>query len=255
MPERRWSARLPAVPEQPTAVSRSRGWVPVSQEPGHALAALDDEELLGYRLRVLLGPTSRFGARYFALFLCDRDGRLTEKPILSGLHHSGPLPSYNWIEVAQTNAHLSFPNQSAVEIDEPALGRLFEMLLEFLPPGGHLMVEYDSPQRAETARALAQGVPAVATPLGELLFRVGFGARFKDWQIAEGGAEGPRKLQAYKSPSSTEELRWRREAAQEVDGFLRKPASTLQVVRAARARAEALLPLLASDEPSPPPGN
>jgi hypothetical protein len=103
------------------------------------------------------------------------------------------------------------------------------------------MVEYDSPQRADTARDLAHNVPALATPLGEALFRAGCGARFKDWQIAEGGAEGPRKLQAYKPLTGEHARRWRLEASDELQAFLGRADSTAS---AARGRAEALLPLL-----------
>lgn len=207
--------------------------------------ALDSQELAGGRLRVLLGRTSRFGARYFVLLLETPGGRLSQEPVLSGLHHSGPLPSYNWVEVAETNDRVTLADRASVAIDADQNEHLFRLLFDVLPPGGHLMVEYDSAARAETARALAQGVPAVATPLGEFLFRLGFGARFKDWQIAEGGSEGPRKLQAYKPPTPADARRWRAEAARDLEAFLRRPAATSDVVRGAQRRAAALLPLLA----------
>jgi hypothetical protein len=230
-------------------VHRPGSWMPVDREPDHPLSSLDGEELAGNRLSVLLGPTSRFGARYFALFLTDTDGRLSREPVLNGLHNSGPLPSYNWIEVAETYDRVTLPDGSHVDISDVDLERLFSLLLRLLPLGGHLMVEYDSPQRAETARALALGVPALASPLGEMLFRVGFGAHLKDWQIAEGGREGPRKLQAYKSPSPEDTRRWEQGAVRQLEAFLQEPAPTSDLVRAARERAAALLPLLATEEP------
>ena len=103
------------------------------------------------------------------------------------------------------------------------------------------MVEYDSPERAETAVGLAHGVPAIATPLGQQLFRIGFGAYFKDWQIAEGGAEGPRKLQAYKPAAEEDVQRWRRAATRELQAFLGAPPPSSDVVRKARERGKALL--------------
>ena len=235
---------------EPTDVVSSRRWVPVSQEPMHPLASLEDVPLAGHRLQVLLGPTSRFGARYFALFLRDADGRPTLERVLNGLHRSGPLPSYNWVEVAETKERIALSDANYLEINPTEFERLFGLLFALLPPGGHLMVEYDSPQRAETARGLALGVPPLATPLGELLFRVGFGAHFKDWQIAEGGSEGPRKLQAYKSPSEGVARRWRREAAHQLEVFLQRTPAASDIVRAARERGKALLPLLTSDEPT-----
>lgn len=212
-------------------------WIPIANEPDHPLATLEDQKVAGQRLRVILGPTSRFGARYFAVAV-EANGALS-RPVLRGLHRSGPLPSYNWVEVAETNEAAVFEDGRRVEIGQSGVARLFALLVDLLPAGGHLMVEYDSPQRAETARDLAHNVPALATPLGELLFRAGCGARFKDWQIAEGGAEGPRKLQAYKPLTDEHAQRWRREAAQELRTYLDRADSA-----AARRRAEALLPLL-----------
>jgi hypothetical protein len=202
----------------------------VAPERDHPLAALEGGELGGGALRVLLGPTSRFGARYFALRL--RRGA-DETLVLSGLHRSGPLPSYNWIEVAETQG-----------VDGEALDGLFRLLLSVLPPGGHIMVEYDSDQRAETAEALAHNVPHVASPLGTTLFRAGFGAHFKDWQIAEGGSEGPRKLQAYKPLSADDARRWRERAALALAEFVDAPDGGSKVVARAKERARELLPLL-----------
>lgn len=232
----RVAAPTTVVPAVEDASARLRSMTPIDvsawtpPESDHPLAALEGRELAGGELRVLLGPTSRFGARYFALLL--RRGA-AEATVLSGLHRSGPLPSYNWIEVAETHG-----------LDDEALDRLFALLLGVLPAGGHIMVEYDSGQRAETAEALAHNVPHVASPLGAALFRAGFGAHFKDWQIAEGGSEGPRKLQAYSPLSPDDARRWRERAALALEEFLERPAGGSEVVARAKVRAERLLPLL-----------
>ncbi len=220
-------------------------WIPLSQEPGHPLAALEAVELAGHPLSVLLGPTSRFGARYFALKLADANGEPSQQAVLTGMHNSGPLITYNWIEVAETNDRVTLADGGTVEISPADQECLFGLLLALLPAGGHIMVEYDSPQRAETARALALNVPAIASPLGALLFRIGCGAHFKDWQIAEGGSEGPRKLQAYKPLSPDDAIRWKREAVRLLEAFIARPPSSSDVVRAARERAQTLLPSLA----------
>jgi hypothetical protein len=211
--------------DQPS--SRYERWTSIADEPDHPLAALDGRQLATAELRVVLGRKSRYGARYFALLLAGASGALTDEATLTGLHNQGPLPSDNWIEVAETNAVVRIPGQGDIAMSEADFVRLFALFFDLLPPGGHVMVEYDSPQRAETARALAQNVPPIASPLGEFLFRAGFGPLFKDWQIAEGGAEGPRKLQAYETLSTEQRERW-----------------SADVVRAACARAEALLPEL-----------
>lgn len=230
-----------ARPPIPSPAGRTGVWTPVVEEPSHPLAALEGAPLAGGRLSVFLGRQSRFGARYFLLLLSDSDGALSEAPVLSGLHHSGPLPSYNWVEVAETNAEAPFPGGRVVTVSADEQQRLFRLLLDLLPPGGHLMVEYDSPQRAETARALALAVPPIATALGALLFRIGFGARFKDWQIAEGGSEGPRKLQAYKPVSEEHAHGARDDATATLRAFLESSTSETEVVAAARTRAAELL--------------
>ena len=227
-------------------MAQSQAWIPVSEEPDHPLAALDGQKLGSAVLSVRLGPSSRFGARYFAVHL-RRDSGESLEPILSGLHHSGPLLSYNWVEVAETRTQVSFPGGEALELADGDIERLFALLLGVLPPGGHIMVEYDSAQRAETAEALAHNVPAIASPLGSMLFRVGCGAHFKDWQIAEGGSEGPRKLQAYKPLTPADAARWRERAARDLEAFLARPATGSPAAAAARRRAAELLPVLRSD--------
>jgi len=46
------------------------------------------------------------------------------------------------------------------------------------------------------------------------------GASFKDWYIAEGGSEGPRKLQGYKAPDRQHAQRKANEMALELKAFL-----------------------------------
>ena len=229
------------MPEREFTLGRGReSWAPVSDSPDHPLAALEGKPLAGGRLLVTLGPHSRFGARYFRLLVEGPAGTAADEPVLIGLHNTGPYPSYNWVEVAATKERLTMAG-SDFEIGLQGIERLFQLLFELLPPGGHLMVEYDSPERAETATGLAHGVPAIATPLGEQLFRIGFGAYFKDWQIAEGGAEGPRKLQAYKPAAEADVQRWRSAATRELQAFLTGQAPSSDVVSKARERGKALL--------------
>jgi hypothetical protein len=65
------------------------------------------------------------------------------------------------------------------------------------------MVSYEGEQEIhrETLLSLAGGVPPAATPLGYLLVLGGFG-HVKDWYLAEGGMEGPRKLWGEKAPDA-----------------------------------------------------
>jgi hypothetical protein len=124
--------------------------------------------------------------------------------MVTGLHNQGRYSSYNWIEIISLSSRVSFGSVEQV-LDFPPNGlteQLFQYLADLIPPGGHMMVEYDSPEQQDTAHSLAQGIPPVATPLGYILFLTGCGAGFKDLYFAEGGSEGPRKLQGYKALNS-----------------------------------------------------
>jgi hypothetical protein len=66
-------------------------------------------------------------------------------------------------------------------------------------------VAHESSFHWETQLCLMKGVPPVCTAPGELLFQTGF-RLVKDWYLAEGGHEGPRKLWGEK-PSSESDLR------------------------------------------------
>jgi hypothetical protein len=137
----------------------------------HPLRRLDGRPLAGGRLRLFPGPTSRYGALYFSLHL-ERDGSLSSEPVLVALHHSGPYPSYNWIEVAQLNDEISFEASDSgppLTLGVAGLHRLMALLGQLIPPGGHLMTEYESPRWTLTARALNLGAPPAATELGDLL--------------------------------------------------------------------------------------
>jgi hypothetical protein len=140
---------------------------------------------------------NNIGARYFRLCLTAKDGRLSRQPVIEGLHNGGAFPAYNWLEVARYNPRLEFDGE-AIDLTETGLDRrLFCLLGVLLPPGGHLMVEYDSHSQRVTERILGLGYPPLTTPLGSLLLAAGCRS-FRDWYIPEGGREGPRKLQGFK---------------------------------------------------------
>ncbi len=179
----------------------AKGW---SLPGGHALAGLHNQRLGAYRLVALLGPKNNVGSRYFQLFLADlptgqagAEGRLARETLALGLHNSGPFPAYNWVELIRYEAAPTFGEQAVDLAGEGLDLPLFQMLSALVPPGGHLMVEYDSPGQKASERALTLGYPPVTSPLGYLMFQVGCRS-FRDWYIAEGGREGPRKLQAFK---------------------------------------------------------
>ena len=166
-----------------------------------------------------VGPRNSVGARYFRCYLTTDAGR-THEPVVFGLQHSGPFPGNNWVEVAEYRDVLTLPDGRGVEIPEGIERQIFARLAELVPPGGHLMAEYESPARTLTARALALGVPPVATPLGATLRSVGCGAAIRDWYIPEGGREGPRKLQGFRAVDPAHERRRAAEMVPALQAFL-----------------------------------
>ena len=116
---------------------------------------------------------------------------------------------------------------------------------ELVPPGGHLMIEYESPGQSETHTELLLRVPPAASHLGFLMYQAGFRGEFKDWYISEGGHEGPRKLQANKSPTPVAALRAREVHRAELAAFLKRPRPIDQqaaaIIAKAQDRARALL--------------
>ncbi len=189
---------------------RGGRWRPAA---GHPLAVLDGLALGACQLGVLLGPKNNVGSTYFRLVLRDAAGREGEPYPALGLYNHGPFPAYNWVELIRYEPLISFGPERldlrASGAEEP----IFAALSSLVPPGGHLMVEYDSPGHAETARGLALGFPPAVTPLGYRLFQAGCRS-FRDWYISEGGREGPRKLQGFKPLNE--------EARREKDGLLRR---------------------------------
>jgi len=187
----------------------------------HPLGKLQGRVVGPARLLVLLGPKNAVGAVYFQAFLRLADGRLSGEPLLLGLHNSGRYPAYNWIDVIRYEESATFESTERLDLAAGGLDRrLFRLLGQLIPPGGHLMVEYESEGQRPTERMLTLGVPPVATPLGYLLFLSGCGASFRDWYISEGGREGPRKLQGFKPLDAEDARRKARSMAEELRQFL-----------------------------------
>ena len=204
----------------PPRADRER-WRPASAVAGHPLAAIEGSAVGdGFTLEVEIGPTNSVGAAYFRAFLRDPDRGRTVDPVVEGLQNCGIYPAFNWVEVSACNTRLRLQTGESADLSAVVDGGLLARLAELVPSGGHLMVEYDSPGRALTARALTAGVPPAATPLGAMLFDVGCGAAFKDWYIAEGGREGPRKLQGFRALDAEHERRRGLEMLDVLEAFL-----------------------------------
>ena len=175
------------------------GWRPASVDPSAGPAALDGASVgEDVRLEVWLGPRTAVGAQEFRCYLASELGQPID-PVVRGLHSSGRFPGECWVEVVEYRHILGMPDGSTVEVPEGIERLIFAAIATLVPPGGHLLAEYDSPSRAPTARALEGRVPPAATPLGATLRAAGVGDAFRDWYIAGGGREGPRKLQGFRA--------------------------------------------------------
>jgi len=73
--------------------------------------------------------------------------------------------------------------------------------------------------------------------------KIGCGAEFKDWRFAEGGSEGPRKLQGYKALNNQHAQLKSKETIKELVTFLDRlpPMAGSELERAAQNRAAAIL--------------
>jgi len=219
---------------------RENGWT-LADDQQHPLGNLQGKTVDSYELVVLLGIKNRFGASYFQVLLRNESGEVIQQPVVIGLHNQGEYPSYNWIEIISLSSRVSFGSgEEVLDISLNGLTRqLFQYLADLIPPGGHMMVEYDSPEQQDTADSLALGIPPIVTPLGYMLFLIGCGAGFKDWHFAEGGSEGPRKLQGYKALNSQHAKLKIEETIKELTTFLDRLSSkdVSELERAAQGRA------------------
>lgn len=200
------------------------GWRPASVDPLAGPSALDGAPVgEDVRLEVWLGPRNALGAQYFRCYLASDGGRPVD-PVVLGLHASGAFPAQCWVEVVAYRNILGMPDGSTVEVP-PGIERLiFGALATLVPPGGHLMAEYDTASRATTARALEGRVPPAATPLGATMRAAGVGDAFRDWYVAEGGREGARKLQGFRAVDEAHARTRGVEMIAELRAFLRGSA-------------------------------
>lgn len=206
-----------------------------------ALAAMNKARLGPYglliRLRaVRLKPGRLFSGKVFlTVVLKDRLGRRSDPAVLEQIVYSmggkGVLP---WMEIGPYHPRVKFgegANTAQLDLgrERDLEHRLFRYLGDLIPAGGHIMFPYDldeGPLSLTTFFGLHKGVPMAATPIGALLFRIGFTVPLRDWYIAEGGFEGPRKLQFERplTPERSEEAQ--RAVWEELEDFLEKTAGS-----------------------------
>ncbi len=195
------------------------------------LAAVDGAAVPAGRLQIHLGP-KRIGGRYARIEL-EVDGR--SQRFLQALFNDGPYPGQNWVEVFDV---VLPPTLGSTQGWELALAPYLLPVAEAIPPGGHLMVEYEAELWRSTQSGLLAGIPPLATPLGGLLFEIGCGHSFKDWYFPEGGQEGGRKLQGNKAHTVEHAQEMARARESELRAYLATPVRGDPRTEA-RARADA----------------
>jgi len=201
-----------------------------------------------FGLRVSVNPARFVEQAYFRIHPSDeRGGNLSADPVFAGLFSAGRRSQriHGWVDGDYHDLAL-LSDGTSFSMSEASLDvELFRLLGGLVPVGGSLMVSYslfsnESKIHKETRLGLDRGYPPVVTPLGFLLFAGGCGMGFKDWYFAEGGREGPEKLQGYK-PINSEVARQKADfMLQELRAFAsRTPYDDLAY--ACRSKAERLI--------------
>ena len=201
-----------------------------------------------YGVRVAARPVRFREQAYFTLHLTeDADGLLSIDPIFSGLFSAGRSSQniHGWVDGDYFD-NARFQDGQRISLTQSGFDFvLFKMLGDLVPSGGSFMVSYslfskESTIHRDTKRGLDRGYPPAVTPLGFLLFSAGCGMGFKDWYFAEGGREGPEKLQGFKPINSEAAKQKGDDMLQELRVFMGSEAED-DFGRACRSRAEQLI--------------
>jgi len=192
-----------------------------------AFQELHNQPLNGYALALgKIRQLRRSGWRGFALYLKGAKGLASERPVIKGIYSKGGRDGIHpWMDVEYSEeAAFQEPGgrKYGISLKKGGLDEIiFRQLGGCIPPGGHLMVSYEGRQRihVQTLSALNRGVPPAATALGYLIFQAGF-QLIKNWYLAEGGFEGPRKLWGEKAPDGKWARKFYEMTGKEMKDFL-----------------------------------
>ncbi len=218
------------------------------------LEQLENQTVGEYRIHVeIVGRARYFDQRDFALYLIDARGSQSNTPVFRGRFNAGRPSIYvpawidgEFVEITTDDRGQKTEDESASSVTQAIAERLGALI----PPGGRLWFAYEAfdgegELMRETRAALNARVPLIATPIGYLLFCAGCWIGLRDWDIPEGGREGPRKLQGNK-PLNAEHARQRaREIVPLLEQFIQNAQTEIE--RRARTRAQVMLPALRSD--------
>lgn len=219
-------------------------------DPCRDLAALDGLPLGSYTLRLRdVVPLNWVEQAKFDLYLEDTASRSSLTPVFSGLYSAGRPSAYiaGWIDGVYYDEVRFPPGTGSETLDLTAAeldGSLMASLGRLIPAGGRMWLAYEvfageGKVHRATRRALALGIPLIATPAGYLLYQAGCWCGLRDWYIPEGWREGPRKLQGNKPVDDAHARRRAIETVAVLRAFLTcPPGGEPDIVSAARARAE-----------------
>jgi hypothetical protein len=183
----------------------------------------------------------------FSLSLIRNNEQST--PAFSGLYSAGRISQITgWID-GDYYSEVSFPKSFSFSLSGSFDVTLFKILGALIPNGGSLMVSYslfanESVIHKETKLSLDRGYPPVVSPLGYLLFTAGCGFSFKDWYYAEGGREGPEKLQGYKPANPKVERQQSKRILLSLQSFM-QIKDTDALARSCKSRANLIIHSLA----------
>lgn len=219
------------------------------------LTDLNGKELNGYKLH--LGEVKQLrlsGWKGFKLYLKDSQDILSTPPVVEGIYNirakDGVKPWMDLVYFEELKSSEGEKVKESLNLSSKGLDRkLFRCLGEIIPPGGHLMVSYEEEQKVhiDTIRSLRIGIPPVLTPLGLLIFLSGF-QYVKDWYLAEGGHEGPRKLWGEKAPDESWAKNFYEKTAKQVFQFLKRKANSThkELEERAKKHSEEVLEIIKS---------
>ncbi|MCP8307478.1 MAG: DUF1122 family protein [archaeon] len=203
-----------------------------------------------YKLHIDIRQRRYIEQRYFELFL-DEDEHRFHSPVFTGIYSSGrkSLGIKGWIDGDYYEKVSS--DKETLNLSEFGLDfKLFKAIGSLIPSGGSLMVAYgmfwgESEVHKNTSLALDLGFPPIVTPIGYLLFHAGCWAGFKDWYIAEGGNEGPKKLQGFKPLDRNDAKRRAEEIIKVLEEFIsKKPSIHSDLEETAKERSKEIIDFL-----------
>ncbi len=125
-------------------------------------------------------------------------GHIIRPPVFEGIWSQGGKHISEWADVVFHYRGQCAECKRNLEISEEQWINLFRRWARIISWNGHIHVAYEMDEHHETHMGLKRGFPPACTPIGYAGYFGGFIGGFKDWYIAEGGNEGPKKLQMNK---------------------------------------------------------